>query len=107
MTDIARILIGPLVWLFAFSAVYGLHGIVCGLGWGGDEMLGFPLLRLVLVIAWLIAIGVQVVVLLGVYSRLGSPSDLVREVSRLTAWVGLVATLWSMMPVAVTSSCTI
>ena len=33
MTDLARILVGPLAWLAAFSAVYGLHGMACGLGW--------------------------------------------------------------------------
>ena len=106
MSDLIRILIGPLAWLAAFSAVYGLHGAACGFDWSGIEVGPVSLLRLVLLAAWLCAIAMQAVILWGIYApRFASGSGFVRGVSRMTGWVGLVATLWSLFPVAVTSSC--
>lgn len=106
MTDLLRILVGLLVWLGSFSGVYALHGLACALGWGESGLWGFPLLRLILSAAWLAAIGLQLVVLAGLYSpRLASPPGFVRSVSRTTAWAGLLATFWSLFPVAATSSC--
>ena len=107
MSDIVRILVAPLIWLAAFSAIYGLHGIACAYGWSGSEVAGgVSLLRLVLVAAWLGAIAVQVLILVALHaSRFGSESGWVRAVSRMTGWVGLVATIWSLFPVAATSSC--
>lgn len=106
MTDVARILVGPLVWLGAFSAVYGLHGVACSFGWAGIEVWGLSLLRLALTAAWIAAIVLLGLILAGLHSqRLGSPSGFVRGVSRMTGWVGLVATIWSLFPVVATSSC--
>jgi hypothetical protein len=104
--DLLRILVAPLVWLASFSAVYGLHGLACAQGWGGAEMAGVSLARLLLSFAWLGAIAVQVAILVGLHSeRLASPSGFVRRVSRTMAWVGLAATVWSLFPVVATSSC--
>lgn len=106
MIDLLRILVGPLAWLASFSAVYGLHGIACAFGWAETGIWGLPLLRLALLAGWLAAIAIQAVILAGLYSRrLGSPSAFVRGVSKGTGWVGLFATLWSLFPVAATSSC--
>lgn len=106
MTDLVRILIGPLAWLASFSAVYGLHGVACGFGWAGVEVWGLTLLRLALAAAWIAAIALTGVILAGLYSRrFASSSGFVRGVSRMTGWVGLVATLWSLFPVVATSSC--
>ncbi|WP_116085159.1 hypothetical protein [Tropicimonas sp. IMCC34011] len=105
MRDIIRILISPLVWLAAFSAVYGLHGLICGHGIDG-EAFGLPLPRLLLVAAYAAAILVQLPILWALYSpRFASPSPFVRFVSRATGWVGLVATVWSLLPVVMTSYC--
>ena len=106
MTDLVRILVGPLAWLAAFSGIYGLHGLGCGTGWGDGELAGVSLFRVVLVTAWLLAIAALAGILLGLHSRrLASPSGFVRGLSRTTGWVGLVATLWSLFPVVATSSC--
>lgn len=106
MTDLVRIVIGLLVWLAAFSGIYGLHGVACSLGWSQIEVWSLSLMRVALVAAWSTAIGLQVVVLAGLYSpRFSSPSGFVRGVSRMTGWVGLVATLWSLFPVVATSTC--
>lgn len=105
MTDILRILISPLVWLASFSAVYGLHGLICGHGIEGD-LLGFPLQRVLMVAAYAAAILLQVMLVAGLSApRFSSPSAFVRFVSRATAWVGLVATVWSLLPVVTTTYC--
>lgn len=105
MTDILRILIAPLVWLAAFSAVYGLHGVICGHAVTGAAF-GLPLPRVLLVSAYAIAVLLQMALLAALYHpRFASPSDLIRFVSHATGWVGLVATGWSLFPVVMTSYC--
>lgn len=106
MMDLVRILVGPLAWLGAFSGVYGLHGVACSFGWAGAELWGLSLFRFALTAAWVAAILLLGAILAGLYSRrFASPSGFVRNVSRTTGWVGLVATLWSLFPVVATSSC--
>lgn len=106
MTDILRILAAPLVWLASFSAVYGLHGLICGHGLADAEFAGLPLPRILLVGAWLIAIALQVGILAALHSRrFGAEGSLVRFVSRATAWTGLAAAVWTLFPAAVTTYC--
>lgn len=105
MTDVLRILIAPLLWLAAFSAVYGLHGVLCGHGVEG-AIFGLPLPRVLLVTAYAFAILLQMALLKALYHpRYASTSGFVRFVSHATAWVGLVATGWSLLPVVMTSYC--
>lgn len=106
MKDMVRILIGPTAWLAAFSAVYGLHGIACSFGWAEVELWGFSLMRVALAAAWLASIVVLALILAGLYlPRFASRSSFVQSVSKLTGWVGLVATIWSLFPVVATSTC--
>ena len=106
MKDVARILIGLFAWLAAFSGVYGLHGIACSFGWAEIDAWGLSLMRVALTAAWIAAIAVLAVIVAGLRSRrFGSPSGFVRGVSLTTGCVGLVATLWSLFPVVVASTC--
>ncbi|MFO7804284.1 MAG: hypothetical protein R6V30_01270 [Paracoccaceae bacterium] len=99
MSDVLRILIAPLAWLAAFSAVYGVHGVICGQG-----IETMP--RALLVGAFMLTIGLQVAVLAALYApRFASSSPFVRFVSRATGWVGLVAAVWTLFPTVVTTSC--
>lgn len=105
MMDLARILIAPLVWLALFSAVYGLQGIICGFGVTGD-VLGMPVARILLVGAFASAIAVQVALLwLLLRARFSSTSGFVNFVARTSGWVGVVAAVWTMLPVVFTTSC--
>ena len=105
MTDLLRILIAPLLWLASFSALYALHGFLCGSGLSGT-IFGTPLARVAMVAAYSGAIVLQGALLLCLYaSRFTSPSLFVKNVSRSTGWVGLVATIWTLLPVAVTTYC--
>lgn len=105
MTDILRISVPITVWIAAFSAVYGLEGIVCSDLWSGAGLsLGHG--RVALIVAWAAAIALQVVLLLALRRpRFGSSLLWVRRVSTILGCVALVATVWSLMPVATTSLC--
>jgi len=106
MTDILRILVAPLVWLAAFSAVYGLHGLICGHGIDGAAFGLVSLQRVLMATAWLLAIFVQVVLLWGLHApRFASSSPFVTFVSRATGWAGLVAAVWTLFPAVATTYC--
>jgi hypothetical protein len=104
MMDVLRILIAPLVWLASFSAVYGLHGLLCGHGIEGDAFGAISLPRLLMVASYALAILLQVALLAALYSS-RSASAFERFVSRATGWVGLVSTVWTLMPAITVSSC--
>lgn len=105
MIDVLR-LFGPFaVWFGCFSAVYGLHGVICSDRWSAA---GLTLSdgRAVLIAAWLTAIAVQVgIVFILRLPRLASSSGLATGVSLWLAGAAVVATLWALFPVAVTSTC--
>ncbi|EIM26780.1 hypothetical protein [Microvirga lotononidis] len=105
MTDILRIAVPLTAWLAAFSAVYGLQGLVCSPRWAEA---GFDLAagRAAMTAAWIAAAILQVAFLLALRSpRFASRSAFVRGVSLTLAVVALVATLWTLVPVVTTSAC--
>ena len=105
MTDILRISVPLTAWLAAFSAVYGLHGLVCSERWI-QAGLTLPMGRIALVAAWMGAILIQVALLLALRSpRFASRSGFVRGVSLSLAIAALVAAIWTLLPVAVTTAC--
>jgi hypothetical protein len=103
--DILRISVPLTLWLASFSAVYGLEGLVCSHRWteaGLDPVVA----RAALLLAWAAAITLQGILLLFLRSpRFASPSGFVRGVSLTLAGVGLVSTIWTLLPVAITSLC--
>lgn len=106
MNDLARILVAPALWLASFSAIYGLHGLGCALRWPDTGLAGVSVFRGALLAAWLTAVLVQIVLILALRSDcIGSGSAFTRWTSIATAWVGLTATLWTLYPVALISSC--
>ena len=105
MKDLLRILVSPVVWLAAFSAVYGLHGLLCELDPAGS-MPGMSWSRLVLATAFLLAVLAQAALLALLYSaRFGAAPGFIRNVSRISGWTGLVATIWTLFPTLATSLC--
>lgn len=106
MRDIFRILIAPLVWLASFSAVYGLHGLICGHGIDGAIFGGLSLPRALMVSAFGLAVLVQLLLVWGLHSeRFGASSPFVQSLSRATGWIGLVAAVWSLLPAMTTTYC--
>ena len=105
MRDLLRILVSPVVWLAALSAVYGLHGILCEID-PGAAFAGASWRRLSLAIAFALAILVQVGLLMMLHSdRFGAAPGFSQVVSRASGWVGLVAVVWTLFPVLTTSTC--
>jgi hypothetical protein len=106
MRDVLRILVAPLLWLASFSAVYGLHGLICGHGIEGTLFGLVSLQRVLMATAWLLAIAAQAVLLRALHApRFASPSPFVGFVSRGTGWVGLVAAVWTLFPAVATTYC--
>ncbi|MFZ3582491.1 hypothetical protein ACOI1H_10015 [Loktanella sp. DJP18] len=104
MTDILRLSLPLTVWLASFSAIYGLQGLICSDRW--PETDGFAIGRTALLFAWLLAGSIQTALLVGLRSqRYASPSAFVRQVSLILAVAALVATVWTLLPVVVTSAC--
>ena len=104
MKDILRLTVPLTVWLASFSAVYGLHGLVCSDRW--PETGSSPWGRAALVAVWLTAVALQVAFLAVLRSRrFGSASVFVRGVSLTLAVVAVVATVWTLMPVVTTTAC--
>lgn len=105
MIDVLRILAAPLLWLAAFSAIYGLQGLGCAQGWDATTG-GPPLLRVLLIGGWGLTILLQAALLWSLRTdRFGASAPFVRRVSVLGGWTGLVASLWSLLPVATTTLC--
>lgn len=105
MRDILRISLPLTIWLASFSAVYGLEGLVCSDRWT-QAGLSLTAGRGVLITAWVIAIALQAAILLALRSpRFASPSGFVQGVTLTLAAVALLATAWSLLPVATTSLC--
>lgn len=106
MKDVVRILIAPLVWLASFSAVYGLHGLICGHGIDGTIFGLLSLPRALMALAYGLAVLMQVGLVWGLHAeRYSSPSPFVRFVSRTTGWVGLAAAVWTLLPTITTTYC--
>lgn len=105
MTDILRISVPFTAWLAAFSAVYGLQGVVCSERWA-EAGLDLAAGRAAMTVALAAAVMLQIAFLLALRSlRFGSRSPLVRRVSLILAISALVATLWTLLPVVTISAC--
>lgn len=105
MSEIARISVPLTVWLTAFSAVYGLQGLVCSERWaafGLDMGSG----RAALLLAAGLAIAVQAGLLAALRRpAVASPSATVQRISVGLAAVALVAAVWTLFPVVALPLC--
>ncbi|MBL4917001.1 hypothetical protein [Szabonella alba] len=96
-----RVLAGPMLWAILFAAVYALHGIGCARGW---PAIATPLGNLHLVamaLLWLTGLALHVLILL----RLPQGTARAEHLPRLGAGIGLVATLLTLSPVILISTC--
>jgi hypothetical protein len=93
------------VWLASFSAVYGLNGLICGHGLNGSPG-GLDIARVLLVMAYGLAVATQTSIVWALHrSRMAASGGFAAFVSRTTAWVGLAATIWTLLPTITTSRC--
>lgn len=102
MRDILRITVPLTVWLAAFSAVYGLEGLVCSDRWPWDLAAG----RQALALLAAFSLAVQFLLLLALRSRrFASRSGFVQNTSLTLAAVAVIATGWTLLPVVTASLC--
>jgi len=101
MTWLMRALLGPAIWAATFSAVYALHGAGCARGWP-DIATPLGSLHLVaMLVAWLVGALCGALVI----RWLPAGGGLQHRLPRAGAWIGLGATLVTLFPVLVASSC--
>jgi hypothetical protein len=101
MTWLARALIGPTLWAIGFSAVYALHGTGCAQDWTEIDALGTTAHRLAMIAAWLATLAACAVAA----RRMPPGPGLAGSLPWLGAWIGFGATLFSLLPLVVASSC--
>ena len=105
MMDLLRILVAPLAWLAAFSAIYGLQAVLCAAPPEG-MVAGVSMPRVVLVLAFAAALLVQAGLLVLLLSRrFGANRGFVRTVSIGGGLVGLAATVWTLFPILALPLC--
>ncbi|RVV98896.1 hypothetical protein EKE94_08375 [Mesobaculum littorinae] len=104
MTAILR-LSGPItLWLAGFCAVYGLHGLLCSSRWGALVAPGTG--RALLIVAALAAVAAQGALLAALRRpHRGGDDPVIRKATLILAATALVASIWTLLPVAVTSHC--
>lgn len=103
MIDILRLSIPLTLWLASFSAIYGLHGMLCAQGLNEPAGSGG---QSILFGAWAVSIIAQASLLLALgNARLAASSPLARRVSVGLAVAALAANLWTLFPVVATSHC--
>lgn len=96
MKWLGAVLIGPTLWFAIFLAVYGLHGLICA-QWGMVDLWA----RGVMIGVWLAGAALFWPLL-----RI-MPADIARgiDLPRAGLWIGLGATVFTLFPVLMTSSC--
>ncbi len=102
MRDILRIAAPFTLWIVAFSAIYGLEGLVCSRhGAHLDAATG----RLMLLAAWGVAIAAHLLLAHAYRGPMGGDTRFHRFVALTLALAALAATVWTLMPVATMSMC--
>lgn len=94
-------LIGPGLWAAGFAAVYGLHGMGCALGCDASQVGPVTGHRLAMIAVW----GVTLAACLWALIWLPRGAGLSRRLPRIGAWIGLGATLFTLAPLLVATSC--
>ena len=104
---------GLIGWAAAFPWVYALHGIGCASGWEQVDLGPASLQRLVLVLSWAVWVLLLALWLWRARRRrvnfnAGAEAGhdrLLLRLAEVTAWVGLAATVVSLMPVVTHALC--
>ena len=106
MSDLIRLMIGFLVWLGSFSAIYALQGFGCSAGWNEINLGSITMHRMVLLSAFVVVLLVLSSILLGLKSpRHAGSSRFTRKASVELSAAALIAALWTLFPLAILSSC--
>lgn len=107
MALVMRLMAALLLWAAGFSALYAVHGLGCGLGWGDWPALPpFTRLNLVLVPLWLLFLVLALLLLRREARRHdldGRPA--IRRAVLAASWAGLVGLVFMGAPVLLPAHC--
>ena len=99
MRWLALLISGPMLWAFLFSLIYALHGWACASG-SGPEGLDVGV-RMLLIGVWVLGLIAFIPLL-----RLApSGQERHQRLPRMAIWIGLAATIVTLFPVTVITSC--
>ncbi len=99
MKEILRLSAPMTAWLIGFSTVYALQALACSRYWPADVAA-----RPVLIGVWGVVVGLQVLILIGALSYPSRSTHLQRTTVALAA-TGVVAAVWTLLPVVALSIC--
>ncbi|WP_157265684.1 hypothetical protein [Azohydromonas aeria] len=108
MGELLRALAGLFGWAASFTLVYGLHGLGCARGWHLVALGPTDRHRAVLVATWfacLLLLGLLALRTRRAEAGAAPPQRLLARLARTSAWVGFVATAFSLVSVVTASSC--
>lgn len=103
MTMLLRLSAGLAGWAVAFCVIYGLHGLGCARGWDTLPLGGASLQRWMLLGTWSVSLALTMLLAIRLGRARGTTLD---RVAAALAWVGVVATLITFVPIAVVPACT-
>jgi len=99
MRWLALLISGPMLWAFLFSLIYALHGWACAGNSGPEGLDGAA--RALLIGVWVLGLIAFIPLL-----RLApSGRERYQRLPRMGVWIGLAATLVTLFPVTVITSC--
>lgn len=101
MNWLARALLGPCLWAFAFSVIYAVHGLGCAWDWPLRAAPVGDLHRFVLVSLWLASL----VAAAAIFRLTPRSRETGAWIARAGSWIGLIAILLSLAPVLGLSTC--
>lgn len=99
MKWLGLVLLGPTLWAVIFVLIYGLHGTFCTAASGPEGLGGAA--RLALIGTWVLGCAA----FLPFFAMISAREGQVANLPRIGLWIGLVATLFTLFPVAMTTSC--
>lgn len=102
MRWLALLLMPLILWAVLFAAVYGLHGLGCAWGWPLVRAPLGSLQSVAMVVIWLGGLGLHLLILRATPHGAVLPDRL----RRLAGWSGFGASLLTLWPMLVSSSCT-
>ncbi|MFG1228554.1 hypothetical protein [Xanthobacter wiegelii] len=98
---LAWLIAGPTVWAATFTAAYGLIGLGCQLGWSAVDLGPLSVQTALVLAIWLAGIVTCIALLGQVHRSLREQA----AIPRIGVWIGLVATVFTLAPVLVATSC--
>ncbi|MEW9855123.1 hypothetical protein [Novosphingobium sp. M1R2S20] len=104
MMGLLRAISGLIAWAVAFSAIYGLQGLGCALGWDRVMIGPLQLGRTLLIVLWLAFVAVQAWMIWH-FTHHPRGSVFLNRLTVAVAVVGWVATIYTGVPVVLASMC--